>query len=506
MHPPKPKEEKPEMNPALNPIEERAVRLEKLHAARAMGIDPYPARTERTHEVAALLGRFDDLATAATEVTVAGRLKAVRGHGGACFADIEDGTGKIQLHLKSDVLGATSFETFEKLADRGDFLQVSGVPFITKRGEKSIEAKTWTLLTKTLAPLPDKWAGLADVETRYRKRYLDLVANPEIRLLFAKRSAIVHEIRSFLHEEGFMEVETPMLQPIAGGASARPFVTHHNALDIDLFLRVAPELHLKRLVVGGFDKVFEVGRCFRNEGIDHSHNPEFSSVEFYQAYADYRDVMTLTERLLARVAEKVNGKTAVEFDGMTLDFGGTYPRISFRDAILEHGQLDIEQCPTRQDLAKAAEMRGIEVRSEDDRGVILDNLYKKIVRPKIVDPTFIIDHPTEILPLAKRKPGAGNYVESFQLVLGRGIELAKAFSELNDPLDQRARFEEQEKLRAGGDEEAQPMDTDFLEALETGMPPTGGFGMGIERLCMVMLGQHSIKEVILFPTHRPERD
>lgn len=490
---------------APNPVEERAVRLEKLHAAREMGIDPYPARVSRTHEVAALLGLFETLSADGTQVTVTGRLKAVRGHGGACFADLEDGSGKIQLHMKSDVLGTGSFETFEKLVDRGDFLQVTGTPFVTKRGEKSVEAKAWTLLTKTLAPMPDKWAGLADVETRYRKRYLDLVANAEVRALFKKRSAIVREIRDFMHEEGFMEAETPMLQPIAGGASARPFITHHNALDIDLYLRIATELHLKRLVVGGFDKVFEIGRCFRNEGIDHSHNPEFTSIETYQAYADYNDVMNMTERMLARVAAKVNGVTFVEFDGMKIDFGGSYPRISFRDALIEHADLDIDQLPTRGDLATAAEMRGVEVRSEDGKGVILDNLYKKLVRPKIVDPTFITDHPVEILPLAKRKPGAGDYVESFQLVLGRGIELAKAFTELNDPLDQRARFEEQEKLRARGDAEAQPMDTDFLEALETGMPPTGGFGMGIERLCMVLTGQHSIKEIILFPTHRPEQ-
>jgi len=489
-----------------NPIEERAVRLEKLHAAAAMGIDAYPARCERSHTVTQLLHAFESLATGGTEVTVVGRLKAVRGHGGACFADLEDGTGKIQLHLKSDVLGANSFETFEKLVDRGDFLQVSGTAFVTKRGENSIEVKRWTMLAKTLAPLPDKWSGLADVEIRYRKRYLDLISNPEVRGIFRKRSLIVHEIRSFMHEEGFMEAETPVLQTIAGGASARPFTTHHNALDIDLYLRIATELHLKRLIVGGFEKVFELGRCFRNEGIDHSHNPEFTSIEFYQAYADYNDVMALTEKMLARVAEKANGSTAVEFDGMKLDFSGAYPRITFRDAVLAYAKIDIEAYPDRKSLAEAAAGKGVKIEPADDRAVILDNLYKKHVRSKIVDPTFIIDHPTEILPLAKRKPGAPGYVESFQLVLGAGIELAKAFTELNDPLDQRARFEEQERMRAAGDEEAQPMDHDFIEALESGMPPTGGFGMGIERLCMVLTGSHSIKEVILFPTQRPERE
>ncbi|MEY4745378.1 MAG: lysine--tRNA ligase [Candidatus Parcubacteria bacterium] len=492
------------MQEQKNPIEERAVRLEKLHAAASMGIDPYPATAKRTHEIAPLLLNFESAVADGTETTVVGRLKAVRGHGGACFADIEDGTGKIQLHLKSDVLGATSFETFEKIVDRGDFIQVTGTCFVTKRGEKSIEAKSWTLLTKALAPLPDKWHGLADVEVRYRRRELDLISNPEVRLVFRKRSLIVSEIRRFLEAEGFMEVETPILQSVAGGATARPFVTHHNALGIDLYLRIATELHLKRLVVGGFERVFEIGRIFRNEGIDHLHNPEFTSVEFYMAYADYRDLMSMTERLLAAVTSRVNGSPFIEHDGAKIDFTGPYPRISFRDAIKEFGGIDIENYDGRAELAKAAESLGVKVEPKDDRGAILDNLYKKTVRPMIVDPTFIIDHPTEILPLAKRKPGDGRYVESFQLVLGRGVELVKAFSELNDPLDQRKRFEEQERLRAAGDEEAQPMDEEFVAALEAGMPPTAGFGMGIDRLAALLTGSHNLKEVILFPTLRPE--
>jgi len=484
-------------------IEESAVRLEKLQAAVAMGIDPYPARCERTHTVAELLARFDALMNDQTAVTITGRLKAVRGHGGACFADLEDGTNKVQLHLKSDVLGATSFETFEKIVDRGDFLQITGACFVTKRGEKSVEAKSWTLLSKSLHGLPDKWHGLTDTELRYRKRYLDLVSNPEVRLIFKKRSLVVQTIREFFAERGFMEVETPILQAIAGGASARPFVTHHNALDIDLYLRIAPELFLKRLIVGGFERVFELGRSFRNEGIDHSHNPEFTSVEAYQAYADYHEHMVMTEELLVRIAERVNGSTIVEYDGMTIDFKGPYPRVTFRDAIKQYADLDIENYGDRSDLAKAAEAKGVKVEPKDDRGAILDNLYKKTVRPNIVDPTFIIDHPTEILPLAKRKPDDGRYVESFQLVLGKG-EYVKAFSELNDPLDQRARFEEQEKLRQGGDEEAQPMDEDFIEALSVGMPPTAGWGLGVDRLAAVFAGAHSLKEVILFPTLRPE--
>jgi lysyl-tRNA synthetase class 2 len=488
---------------APNPIEERAVRLEKLQAAIAMGIDPYPAHCERTHTIAEVQSNFEKLDADKAEVTVTGRLKAVRGHGGACFADLEDGTQKIQLHLKSDVLGATSFETFEKIIDRGDFIGVTGTCFTTKRGERSIEAKRWTLLTKSLAPLPDKWSGLTDTEARYRRRELDLISNPEVRLIFKKRSLLVSELRKFMEEEGFMEVETPVLQSVAGGATARPFVTHHNALGVDMYLRIATELHLKRLIVGGFDRVYEIGRIFRNEGIDHLHNPEFTSIEFYEAYADYDDLMAMTERMLLRLIERVNGSHYLEHDGMKLDFGGTYPRITFRDAIKQFSDLDIENYGTRAELAKAAESKGVKVEPADDRGAILDNLYKKTVRPNIVNPTFIIDHPVEILPLAKRKASDPKYVESFQLVLGRGVELIKAFSELNDPLDQRKRFEDQEKLRAAGDEEAQPMDEEFIAALEAGMPPTAGFGMGIDRLVALLTGAHSLKEVILFPTLRP---
>lgn len=494
------------MSTTENPIEESVVRREKLRAIQAAGVDPYPSRSRRSHTVAQVLASFDELSASATALTLAGRVKAVRGHGGACFVDLEDGTEKMQLHFKSDVIGTTSYEFFQKNIDRGDFIQASGTAFTTKRGERSIEVASWTILTKALQGLPDKWSGLADVEIRYRKRYLDLVANPEVRAIFRKRSLLVKTLRDFFHGEDFMEVETPILQPIAGGATARPFVTHHNALDIDLTLRVAPELYLKRLVVGGFERVFEIGRCFRNEGIDHSHNPEFTSIEFYQAYADYRDLMELTERLMPHLAHTVCGKMEVEFDGKVIDFTGPFPRITFRDAILEYGKIDIEAYADRAALAKAVESCGVKVAPSDDRGAILDNLYKKTVRPNIINPTFIIDHPTEILPLAKRTPANPAYVESFQLVLGGGVELIKAFSELNDPIDQKERFMEQEKLREGGDEEAQRLDTDFIEALEVGLPPTAGFGMGIDRLTAVLTNSHSLKEVILFPTLRPEAE
>jgi len=488
------------------PLEETAVRLEKLNKIVAEGLNPFPSESGRTHTVDRVLARFSELEKSGEKVTVAGRLRAVRGHGGASFADLEDGTGKIQVHLKRDELGASSYDLFDEQMDHGDFIQVTGTAFVTKRGERSLEAGELRLLSKALRPLPAKWHGLSDTEVRYRKRYLDLLSNPEVRLNFVKRSLVVKTIREYFHENGFIEVETPILQPLAGGATARPFVTHHNALDIDLFLRVAPELYLKRLIVGGYERVFEIARCFRNEGIDHLHNPEFTQVEFYQAYADYNDLMDLTEELLPRIAKAVNGTLTVEFDGETIDFTPPYPRLDFRQAIIDNGGPDIDAYEDRESLADAAREAGVEVADTDGRGDIMDNIYKKFVRPKLVNPTFIINHPVELSPLAKKIWGNEKYVERFQLVLGKGNELCNAFSELNDPIDQKERFAEQEKLREGGNEEAQRMDTDYIEALETGMPPTAGFGMGIDRLTAILTGSHSLKEVILFPTMRPEQE
>jgi lysyl-tRNA synthetase class 2 len=486
--------------------EESAVRLEKLNKIIAANINPFPSTASRTHLIEQVLNNFTELKQSGEKLVLVGRIKAIRGHGGASFVDLEDGSGKIQIHLKRDKLGAAIYDLFEETFDLGDFIQVTGTVFVTKRGERSASITEIKLLTKALRPLPAKWHGLVDTEVRYRKRYLDLVANPEVRLNFVKRSLIVKTIREFLQEEGFMEVETPILQPLAGGAIARPFITHHNALDIELFLRIAPELYLKRLVVGGFERVFEIARCFRNEGIDHLHNPEFTQVEFYQAYADYNDLMNLTEKLLPRIAKTVNGSLVTEYNGETIDFTPPYPRLEFRQAIIDNGGPDIDQSADRKTLAAAAQKAGVEVAPTDGRGDIMDNIYKKFVRTNLVHPTFIINHPVELSPLAKKIWGNEKYVERFQLVLGRGNELCNAFSELNDPLDQRRRFEDQEKLRAEGNEEAQRMDNDFIEALEIGLPPTAGFGMGIDRLTSILTGTHNLKEVILFPTMRPNAE
>ncbi len=447
------------------PNDESVVRLEKLHHLIENGVDPYPSGSQRTHLISKVLADFELLEKSSERLTVAGRIRAKRGHGGASFFDLEDSSGRIQIHLRQDVVGASAYDLFESDFDLGDFAQVTGKVFTTRRGEKSIESQEVVMLSKSLRPLPDKWHGLTDTEIRYRKRYLDLISNPEVKNNFLKRSLIVKTIRDFFQSEGFIEVETPILQPLAGGATARPFVTHHNALDIDLFLRVAPELYLKRLVVGGMEKVFEIARCFRNEGIDHLHNPEFTQVEFYQAYADYNDLMDLTERLMPKIAQEVNGSLQVEFDDETIDFTPPYPRISFREAIVERGGPDIQIFTDRASLAKAAEEAGVKVESSHGRGDIMDNIYKKFVRPHIVNPTFVINDPIELSPLAKKLSSDERYTERFHLVLGRGSELCNAYSELNDPIDQRNRFLEEENLRKDGNDEAQRMDEDFIEAL-----------------------------------------
>ncbi len=488
--------------------DELAVRLEKLAGLRAANIEPYPSDPHRDHTNLSTIENFDSLVSSNQTITVAGRLTALRGHGGSCFADLVDDSSKLQLHFKKDVVGEENFNQLTNFAERGDLIEVSGTMFNTKMGEKTLAVTAWRILSKALLPLPEKWHGLTDVEIRYRKRHLDLLANPEAKELFRKRSAIVRSIRQFLDGEGFIEVETPILQTVAGGASAKPFTTHHNALDLDLSLRVAPELYLKRLIVGGFEKVYEVARCFRNEGISFQHNPEFTQVEFYWAYANYQDLMDLTERLVRQlVAVATNGSTTVTRDNTELDFGNTFPRLPFYDLVLEKTKIDLSIANSEDKLRQAINDQKL---SLDTAGVVgygelCDLLYKKYVRPNIIQPTFVIDYPAEMIPLAKRKSDDPGKIATMQLVV-QGMELVKAYNELNDPLEQEARFLEEAKKQGKGSDEAQAPDADFVDALKQGMPPTAGFGMGIDRLCTVLLGVHGIKEVILFPTMRPEHN
>jgi lysyl-tRNA synthetase class 2 len=487
--------------------DEALARQAKLKELEKSGIDSFPARVSRTHTVSRLLDSFEALEKSQKNVYIVGRVRMIRTHGGMTFVTLEDGSGRMQIVLKRDVIGAENYGFFQQAVSIGDFLEVSGTVFTTKVGEKSVAVAAWRIIAKSLLPLPEKWHGLTDTEIRFRQRYLDLISNPEIKALFFTRAAVLAALRSFLAERGFVEVETPILQSIPGGANARPFATHHNALDIDLYLRVAPELHLKRLIVGGFERVYEIARCFRNEGIDHLHYPEFTQVEFYQAYADYNDFMTLTEELLPALAKAAGqDPSKVPFAKDVLDLNGPYPRLSFREAIKKFAGFDLEDYPDQKKLSVQAGKLGVVTEKNASFGTILDSIFKKTVRPNIVQPTFIIDHPIELSPLAKKRADDPRYVERFQLLLARGFELVNAFSELNDPLDQEARFREQEKYRLSGDEEAQRFDEDFVTALGHGLPPTAGLGMGIERLLMILTNQSSIKETILFPTLRPKSD
>jgi lysyl-tRNA synthetase class 2 len=489
--------------------DEREYRIEKLEALRAAGIEPYPTRSERDHTAAEALERFDELQD--TTITLAGRLMQLREMGKAAFAHIEDGSGRIQIYIKRDVVGDKAFALLKKL-DLSDIVEATGSLFVTRTGEKTLNVERYRLLAKSLAPLPAKGAEgalkLSDDETRYRRRYLDLIANRETELpIFVARGKILAAMREFLNARGFLEVETPILQPLFGGASARPFVTHHNTLDRDLYLRIALELYLKRLIVGGIERVYEIGRNFRNEGIDRSHNPEFTMMELYQAYADYEEMMRLVEELYSYIAEKALGSMKFSYLGVDLDLTPPWQRISLREAIAEHAGIDFEQYPTRDELVTAMRAKGYEADPKLGRGKLIDALQGVIVKgegAKIKGPVFLYDYPVDLLPLAKRKPGSPDLVEAFQAYAG-GIELGKAFTELNDPLDQRARFEDQARQHAGGDEETQALDEDFIEALEVGMPPTAGFGGGIDRLTMLLTDQSSIREVILFPTLREQR-
>lgn len=482
---------------------ERSVRLAKRLELIRAGIDPYPSKTKRTISCYDALIEFDVLVQDCRHVVLAGRIRNIRRHGGSLFLTVEDGTGRIQWYLKRDQCVEKEYISVKDYADIGDFVEGTGELFTTKTGEKTLRARSCVFLAKALMPLPEQWHGLSDIEVRYRKRYLDLISNPDIKKIFHVRSSIISVVRRYLEENGFIEVDTPILQHIATGAAARPFITHHNALDMPLYLRVAPELYLKRLVIGGFDRVFEVARCFRNEGIDHSHNPEFTQVEAYVAYADYEYLMNFVESLLASITDEVSSSVG-ELSKNHFSFNSPFERLTFRTALLKYTQIDIKHCTTIEKLKLEASNRDIDIVRYQTHGAILDELFKVFVRPRLTKPTFVTDYPVELSPLAKRKRSDPSLVERFQLVVN-GMEIVNGFSEINDAIDQGERFDEQMKARHQGDDEAQAADEDFVQALEYGMPPTAGFGMGIDRLCALLTSSNSLKEVILFPTLRPKK-
>jgi lysyl-tRNA synthetase class 2 len=482
-------------------IEElRKTRLKKLEAVKKARINPYPEKTKRTHQISGALKEFGSLSRSKKEIVLAGRIRSLRGHGGSVFFDIEDGSGKIQAFLRKDRVGEKPFEFFSQVFDIGDFIEVRGIMFKTQKGEKTIEAADFKMLSKSLLPLPEKWHGLQDIEERFRKRYLDMMFNPEVKKTFEMRSKIIKGIREFLDNEGFLEVETPVLQPIYGGARALPFKTHLNALDMDLYLRIAPELYLKRLLIGGFEKVYEIGRVFRNEGMDRSHNPDYTHFEFYWAYADYRDLMKLVEKMFEKVIKSVFGTLKLEYEGKELNFKTPWPRVEFVQLLKKETGIDLEEIDF-ESLKKKALKLGIEIKKGANKTELADEIYKKYCRPKIWQPTFVIHYPEGFQPLAKSLENDPKKLANFQLVAA-GWELTNAFSELNDPIEQKERFKEQEKFFKEGLEEAQRLDEDFIEALEYGMPPAAGFGLGIDRLVALLTNSHSLRETILFPVMR----
>jgi lysyl-tRNA synthetase class 2 len=489
------------------PGEEELIRLrsEKLARLRARGVDPYPARVERTHAANAAVAAYEQWESAGSSgdapvVGVAGRITASRDMGKSSFIDLHDGSGRLQCFVKKDLVGDDAYAGIADV-DLGDFIAVRGPLMRTRAGEVSVEARTLAVITKTLRPPPEKWHGIEDVELRYRQRYLDLMSNEETRAIFRTRAAVVAGMRRYLDSRGFIEVETPVLQAEAGGAAATPFETHHRALDQDFFLRISLELHLKRLIIGGFDKVYEIGRIFRNEGVSWKYNPEFTMLESYEAYADYHDVARMVEDMVSSIARDVLGSATVQFGEHTIDVTPPWGRITMRDALIEHAGIDFEEFRTADKLREELQRRGFDVDAGGSWAKLLDEAVSHYVEPKLIQPTFLLDYPIEISPLAKRKPDAAGLVERFE-VFCAGYEIGNAYSELNDPVDQRERFETQRRIAAAGLEEVETLDEDFLVALEHGMPPTGGLGIGIDRLVMLLTGKTSIREVILFPLLR----
>lgn len=483
----------------------RVERLKKLELLKDKGMLPYPIATKRSLTVADALAAFPKLSKGNKKVTLAGRVMAIRGQGALVFFNIRDGEAVIQGLLKRGELPEDLLMLFQDAIDIGDFIECTGTLFLTNRKEKTILVKSWKVLSKSLRPLPDKWHGLQDVEERFRKRYLDTLMSEEVRARFMTRSRIITEIRAFLDAAGYLEVETPLLQALAGGALAQPFKTHHNALDIDLSLRIAPELYLKKLLVGGFPRVYELGRNFRNEGIDMTHNPEFTMLEFYGAYETCASQMAFIEKMFKALVKKIFKKMTIAAGEGTIDISKKFAVISFLDLFKRYASVESPETMSREEWALVAQRHGVRVEPHDAVEKIMDNVYKKACRPKIVQPTFIIDYPAAFSPFAKRQEKNPELIDRFQLVID-GVELVNAFSELNDPLDQRARYAEQDKKKKGGEGDVSPSDEDYLEAIEYGLSPAGGVGVGIDRLVMLLTNTRNIREVVLFPTMRPKED
>ena len=476
-------------------------RIDKMHKIEEHGWRPFGRRFEWTHRSADVKEQFEALAETEAEVKMAGRVMAIRGHGKTCFMDMQDKTGRMQLYVRKDVLGEEDY-SLVKMMDIGDTIGVTGIPFRTHMGEISIKVIKMEMLSKSLRPLPEKWHGLKDIETRYRQRYVDLIVNPEVRDTFVKRSQIIRSVREVLDSHDFLEVETPILNTIAGGAAARPFISYHNALDMQVYMRIAPELYLKRLIVGGMDRVYELGRVFRNEGIDNRHNPEFTSVEIYQAFADYRDMMDLTEEVVVKTAMKVLGTTKITYEGVEIELASPWKRMSMIDAVKEYSGKDFTNVTDLEEARAMAKELNVPVEPSFGIGKIINACFEEYVEDKLIQPTFITGHPKEISPLAKSNPDNPEITDRFEAYI-YGREICNGFTELNDPLDQRERFLKQVEERANGDEEANMMDEDFVNALEYGLPPTGGLGIGIDRLVMFLTDSSTIRDVLFFPTMKP---